>query len=304
MVDIQQQVILAPYTTFGIGGPADFFVVVNSSDQLIEAVNFAKQKGIPFFVLGTGANILIGDKGFRGLVIKNEAKGSKEAKELNGEVLLTVESGETIAKLIYQTVENGLSGLEHFAGIPSSVGGALWQNLHFLSPDRNRTVFIAEILEEAEVLRIKNQELRIKETVGRDYFKFGYDYSSLHDSHDVVLAATFRLVPEDREVLKQRVQANLSWRKEKHPDHATTCSAGSVFKKIEGSGAGRLIEKVGLKGKQIGGAKISEKHANFIINIGNATAADVRTLIDLVQQTVKTELGLHLETEISFVGEF
>ncbi|MDE2025738.1 MAG: UDP-N-acetylmuramate dehydrogenase [Patescibacteria group bacterium] len=292
---VAEHVFLAPYTTFHIGGPADYFTSVGSQNELIEAIQWARQKGIQFFVLGTGANILVGDKGFRGLVIKNEARNIKVE---NNHV--TAESGTTIAELINLTVQQGLSGFEHFAGIPSSVGGALWQNLHFLSPDRVRTIFISEILDTACIYSEQGET----QSVGKEFFKFGYDESILHYSKDVVLSATFVLSSENTSILNQRVAANISWRQEKHPEHATECSAGSVFKKIEGYGAGRLIEKVGLKGMQIGAAKISEKHANFILNTGKATATDVRQLISLVQEKVLGELGLHLEKEISFVGEF
>lgn len=295
----QEHVALAPFTTFHIGGPADYFTRVSSAGELVDAIDWAQENSVPFFVLGTGANILVGDKGFRGLVIKNEAH-SVILSNREGSSYLTAESGATIADLIDFTVEQGLSGFEHFAGIPSSVGGALWQNLHFLSADRDRTFFIAEIVESARILT-ESGDIR---QVGRDYFRFGYDNSILHQVKDVVLSANFVLTKEDTHELKKRVFSNLLWRKEKHPENATSCSAGSVFKKIEGYGAGRLIEQVGLKGKQIGGAKISEKHANFILNTGNATAFDVRQLISLVQETVQAKLGLRLETEISFVGEF
>lgn len=294
-MEIRENVQLAPYTTFGIGGPADFFISVISEDEIISAVTFAKEKKLPFFLLGMGANILVGDKGFRGVVIKNEA--NKTALE---DTILTAESGTIIGELIDYTAEKGLSGFEHFAGIPSSVGGALWQNLHFLSSDRSKTVYIGDILIEAKIL----QEDGKVGHVGNEYFSFGYDYSKLHDTKDIILTATFQLKKEDSKIMQESICANLSWRAKKHPANATKKSAGSVFKKIEGHGAGRLIEQVGLKGKTIGGAKISEQHANFILNENNATAKDVRDLIDLVQQKVKNELGLEMQPEISFVGEF
>lgn len=321
-LDIKSNVSLAPFTTFGIGGPADEFCKAESTQDIIDAVTYAQEKQLPFFILGSGANILIGDKGFRGLVIKNEAKhhsfrhpgeattsiGSRTdsivPSELQNDiVLLTAESGITIKELIDICLEKGLSGLEHFAGIPSTLGGALWQNLHFLSPDREQTVFIGEIVSEAELLQISNTKYQISK-VDREYFKFGYDYSILHDTKDLVLSATLQLHKEDPQIIQQRIEANLAWRKEKHPENAVHCSAGSVFKKNPAGGAGRFIQQVGLKGYRIGGAQISEKHANFIVNTGGATAADVRGLIELVQQKVKNELGLDLQTEISFIGEF
>lgn len=339
-MNIQENVILAPYTTFDIGGPADYFIVAHSAEELQEAVRWAKDPSVhsgqelPFFILGKGANILIGDKGFRGVVIKNEAcsvilndsEGSKKdsSQAQNDSVLLVAESGATIENLINLTAERGLSGLEHFAGIPSTLGGALWQNLHFLSPDRSHTIFIGDIVKSAKILTssavipsevegsFEKISLRISfgrndmeiVDVDKNYFQFGYDFSTLHTTHDVVLSATLQLTPEDPAIIKERIAANLKWRQEKHPENAAKCSAGSVFKKIESYGAGRLIEQIGFKGKQIGGAKISEHHANFIINTGNATAKDVRELIELVQKTVAEKLELKMQTEISFIGEF
>ncbi|HEX7042622.1 MAG TPA: FAD-binding protein, partial [Patescibacteria group bacterium] len=308
----------------------------SSKEEILEAVVWAKEKNIPFFILGSGANILVGDRGYRGLVVKNEAKkfvilgsdmtpeSSKEwiPHQVRDDKLLTAESGAIVGDIITKTSELGLSGFEHFAGIPSTVGGALWQNLHFLSPDRSRTVYISEILESAEVLSFSSSEseghvekgegsrvvrpggLPRTTTVTPDYFKFGYDYSTLHESQDIVLSATFKLVPKTPEEVQSTVKSNLDWRASKHPENAVNRSAGSVFKKIEGHGAGRLIQEVGLKGHQIGGAKISDKHANFIVNERGATAKDVRDLIELVEKTVKEKLGLSMQPEISFVGEF
>ena len=294
-MDIQKNILLSDYTTFHIGGPADEFIVTPSIEELIEGVAYANKKNTPFFVLGKGANILVGDGGFRGLVIKNEAKGF-----IVEDCLLTVESGCVVSDLIGFTAKKGLSGFEHYAGIPSTIGGALWQNLHFLSPDRSITMFIGDILESAEILTEKGE----RQTVNKDYFHFGYDESVLHYNKNIVLSATFRLTPKDPEEIENSIDANLRWREEKHPHGAVHSSAGSVFRKIEGHGAGRLIEEVGLKGHQIGGAQISEKHANFIINTGDATAKDVIDLIELVKTKVKEELGLDMQTEISMIGEF
>lgn len=295
MLRIQKDVLLAQYTTFHIGGPADYFVVVTTPDELVEAIMWARSNQIDFFVLGTGANILVGDKGYRGLVIKNGSLGFQREG-----VRLTAESGVVIADLITAMTPLGLSGFEHFAGIPSTVGGALWQNLHFLSPDRSKTVYIADILTKAEILSEEGERKEVNAT----YFHFGYDYSTLHERHDIVLSATFALSQKTPEEIASVVDSNSIWRAEKHPEGAAWKSAGSVFKKIEGHGAGRLIQEVGLKGYQIGGAKISEKHANFIVNEGGATAKEVRKIIEIVEQKVKEQLGLVMQPEISFVGEF
>ena len=289
---------LAQYTTFRIGGPADLFYDATSADDLAGAVSAARDLGIDYFVLGLGANILVGDKGFRGLVIRNTSSHLKFLD--NGR--LWVESGAVMAKLIPEAVERGLSGLEHYVGIPSTVGGAVWQNLHFLSPApaRERTMFIAEVFESAELLAHDGQ----RRTVDREYMKFGYDTSTLHKQRDVALAVTFKLEPEDSAVMHRIMQENLSWRGGKHPWLEYHPSAGSIFKKIEGVGAGRLIDQVGLKGFRHGDAQISHIHANIMVNLGRATAKDVRELITIAQTRVQDQFGQHLEPEIGFIGEF
>jgi UDP-N-acetylmuramate dehydrogenase len=292
--------VLAPYTTFRIGGPADLFYEARSADELEKAILAAREHGVPFFLLGLGANILIGDRGFRGLVIRNVARGIEFLPDGHG---LRAESGAVVwPDLIEAAVAHGLSGLEHYVGIPSTVGGALWQNLHFLSPApaRERTMFIAEVTREAEILTVEGE----RQTVGVEYFQFGYDTSILHHRPDVVLSATFELEPADPERMRRIVAENLEWRRERHPPLDTEPSAGSIFKKIEGIGAGRLIDQCGLKGARIGGARVTPRHANIFINAGGATAADVRALIAHVQEVVRERTGYSLEPEISFVGEF
>jgi UDP-N-acetylmuramate dehydrogenase len=284
---LRQDVPLAPFTTFQIGGPADWFFEARTADELATAVHAARMLDVPHFLLGTGANILIGDLGFRGLVIHNAARHRTVRPD---EHQLWVESGAIMWPDIIETaVEAGLSGLEHYAGIPSTVGGALWQNLHFLSPppERERTMYIEEVLQEADLLTEENE----RRTVGVDYFNFGYDQSILHERDDVVLSATFQLEPGDPERMRAIVEANLAWRSERHPPLDTEPSAGSIFQKIEGVGAGRLIDECGLLGCRIGGAEVTHRHANIIINREDASAADVRALIDHVQKTVEQETG-------------
>ena len=293
--NLKTKVILAPYTTYKIGGPADYFFVANTKQDLINSVIEVRKNNIPYFILGSGANILFGDKGFRGLVIKNEANSITFH---NNTVI--VDSGVVVFDLINATKNKNLSGFEHFAGIPSTIGGALWQNLHFLSPDRTETVFMDSILKSAEILDEDNNICK----VDREFFKFGYDYSILHDRKLIVTEATFVLVPKDISLIQKQIEENLEWRNEKQPQLDEFPSCGSVFKKIEGVGAGRLIEKAGLKGYKIGGAQISEKHANYIVNTGRATAFDVLSMISLVKEKVKNDTGYVLEPEISFIGEF
>ncbi|MBW7899711.1 UDP-N-acetylenolpyruvoylglucosamine reductase MurB [Candidatus Brocadiaceae bacterium B188] len=286
---------LAPYTTYKIGGLSDFFVEVHTIDALLQALFEARRNNIPFFLLGCGANILVTDKGFRGLVIHNLAD---TISFFNNDIVVA-ESGATVANLIEQCRDRGLSGFEHFVGIPSTVGGAVWQNLHFLSPDRQRMVFVEEIVRSG---RIFTEEGHIC-TVGVDYFQFGYDKSILQKRKDIVLDITFQLLRGSKEKIQAVMDTNMAWRNDRQPQLSEFPSCGSVFKKIKDVGAGRLIEQAGLKGERVGEAEVSKKHANFIINRGNATAYDVLQLIQHVRNEVKRKLGYNLEMEITIVGE-
>lgn len=294
---------LAPYTTFKIGGPADVFFEATTADALASAVLAARAEGVPYFVMGLGANVLIGDRGFRGLFIRNTARRHEFRPETDGEhCLLWTESGAIMKELIQESVGRGWSGLEHYVGIPSTVGGAIWQNLHFLSPapERERTMYIAEVFQSCDILSEENE----RKTVDAAYVNFGYDDTVFHHRRDIVLTATFRLARGDQDVLQRILQENLSWRGGKHPWLEWHPSAGSIFKKKEGVGAGRLVDQCGLKGFRIGDAQISHIHANIMVNLGHATAKDVRELISRAQATVEKNCGVHLEPEIGFIGEF
>ncbi len=295
---VQENIRLSPYTTMKVGEQADIFVEVNSASALERAIRAVRELGLPYFLLGCGANIIIGDSGFRGVVIHNTA--NKITFHGN---LVTAESGAIMyPDLIELTAANSFSGLEHYVGIPSTVGGALWQNLHFLSPApaRERTMFIEEVLEHADLLTEENEIRR----VGVEYFEFGYDQSILHRREDIVLRATFHLEKSDPTEINRVIEENLSWRELRHPNLKYEPSVGSIFKKIEGIGAGRLIDQCGLKGASYGGMVVSHRHANIIVNQGNGTAADLQALVSYVQREVAKQTGYQLETEIEFVGEF
>ena len=209
---------------------------------------------------------------------------------------------DTFPDLINATVAHGLGGIHHFVGIPSTVGGAVWQNLHFLSPapERERTVFWDEVMEGATILTPEGEVRRVT----TDYFQFGYDYSVIHETGDLVMDVALRLHPTPVAELRRVMRENLAWRNERHPDLWLYPCVGSIFKKIEGIGAGRLIDECGLKGHVRGAAEIFHKHANIIVNLGGATATEVVALIELARSTVLRETGYELETEIDFVGEF
>lgn len=295
---LRRHIPLEPYTTFKIGGPADLLYEADTADALANAILTARQAGVPYFVLGLGANVLISDKGVRGLVIRNVATHTV----FHDDGRVWVESGAVMSQLIPEAVRRGWSGLEHYVGIPSTVGGAIWQNLHFLSPapERERTMFIAEVFESAEILSEENE----RKTVDKDYVQFGYDDTVFHHRKDIALAATFKLEKKDPAIMHKVMQENLSWRGSRHPWLDWHPSAGSIFKKIEGVGAGRLVDACGLKGYRIGDAQISHIHANIMVNLGEATSADVIALVKHAQKAVKESSGYDLEPEINFVGEF
>lgn len=296
---VRRNVPLAPHTTFRIGGPADLFFRARTPEELCLAISAARELGVPSFLLGRGANILVGDKGFRGVVIRCDIRTLEflpDGRVLAGAGL------DTFPDLINATVARGLGGLHHFVGIPSTVGGAVWQNLHFLAPApaRERTMFWDEFMEGATILTPDGAVRR----VDTDYFRFGYDYSIIHETGDAVLDVSLKLVPTPIAELRRVIRENLAWRDERHPDMWLYPCAGSIFKKIDGIGAGRLIDECGLKGHAHGAAQIFHKHANIIVNLGGATAAEVMTLIDLARTTVARETGYELEAEIGLVGEF
>src|SRR5688500_6530908 len=273
---------IAPYTTFRIGGPADLFYTTDTADDLARAITAARDTGVPWFVLGLGANILVGDRGFRGIVIHNRA----QHHTFSDDGRLWCESGAIVADIVLESVNRGWSGFEHYVGIPSTIGGAIWQNLHFLSPapERERTMFIAEVFESCEILSEEGE----RRTVGADYVNFGYDDTVFHHRRDVVLAATFRLAPADPGDLHRIMQENLAWRGARHP----------------WLDWGRPVAPCGMTAARGGAARSSHMHANIMVNLGSATAAEVRELIATAQRRVKEKFGHELEPEIGFVGEF
>jgi len=279
----------------GTGGPVDWFVQVQTADELVAAIEWARAEQVEYFVLGVGANIVFTDAGFRGLVIRNElADITWEAQRV------TVASGVVFGELILAALERSLSGFEHFVGIPSTVGGAMWQNLHFLSPDRQSTMYLGDIVHAATIYE-PGASTQVR-TVDQAHFAFGYDDSILQHTEQVVLDTTFALTPASAEHIREVMWANAAWRAEKHPPGATTCSAGSIFRKIEGHGAGRLIDQAGLKGHRIGGMQISAQHANFFMNVGGGTTADLQALIDLAITRVRAGTGLELRPEVTIIG--
>jgi UDP-N-acetylmuramate dehydrogenase len=277
-----------------VGGPADRFTVAKNSIELERAVRWALAEGTPYLLLGSGSNIVMGDGGFRGLIIKSISRGVRVVKEDYAGAVVELESGTFLPTAAKRLATQGLAGLEWGVGIPGTAGGAVVGNAGAYGGVTVDTLTEVDGLTSEGELRVVSNE-----TLG-----FVYRSSTIKRGEldmPVVLRVRHRLHREDPDAITGRIQGFLAERKRKQP---TEPSVGSTFKNPPGTHAGILIESLGLKGTRIGGAMVSPKHANYIINTGNATAADVRSLVDLVRATVLERSGVALETEIEFKGEW
>lgn len=306
---VQKNVPLKYFTTYQLGGHADYFVHACTRQDIVDAVRYAQDNNLPLLVLGKGANMLIADSGYRGLIIKNDytALTHESWESVSGTKLHWVRagSGVSLEYVIRYTTYHGLSGFEHYVMIPSTIGGALWQNLHFLSPDRARTVYISEIVHHVSMLNLVTGNVQM---FSREEMQFGYDTSVLHRGNHVVLDAVFQVAVKPRSEIVAVKRANELWRTERHPDVNVDYSCGSVFQKVLVNGewvaAAKLIDAAGLKGYRSGGAQVSLVHPNFITHTGDASAQDVMNVIRHVQRVVHETSGVSLTPEIRFVGEF
>ncbi len=287
---------LARYTSARVGGPAEMFVSVENATELQMAVELAYAQHLQYFILGGGSNILVADKGMKGLVILNKARAiTYRHTGLN--VVCTVESGANLSSLARQCIAKGLGGLEWAIGVPGTVGGAVVGNSGAHGGDMNSALLAATIWEPRQGARIySNEEM-----------KYAYRDSILSREKGqvrprrVVLSAELELTPEPVETLMARADGFTAHRKQTQPGGA---SMGSMFKNPENYYAGYLIDSAGLKGHQIGGASISEKHANFFINNGEATADDIRALIAEAWNTVREQFGVEMDLEVELAGEW
>lgn len=310
---IKENEPMANHTTFKIGGPARFYFEAQTIDEIIRAVELCQKLDLPYFILGGGSNLLVSDQGYQGLVIKNKSNKIKllgyqgkieNLKSQINKLFIEVESGVLTNSLVRYTLKEGFSGLEDFLGIPGSVGGAIYINAHY------RDHFIGDCLEKAKIL---TKDGKVKE-VENTYFRFAYDQSILQKTGEILLSVIFRLTGGDKDILWQKAQTSLEWRQKNH--HYDLPSAGCIFRNIQKSEAlrlgtpdstqsvGFLIEAAGFKGTVEGGAQISKNHANFIVNLGGARAADVVRLINSVKAKVKEKFGINLKEEIVYLGEF
>jgi len=286
---IQKNISLKDYTNFQIGGPARFFCEPKNTEKIINALEFAQEKNLPIFILGLGANILVSDKGFPGLIIRPQ---NKKISIRNN--IIFAQAGATIDKVIDLALKNNLIGFEDFSGIPSTIGGALFINLHYFD------AFIGNFLKSALVL---NKNTLKTEKIKPAWFKFGYDDSKLKtDKNYILLQAEFKLKKVNNFKKHEAIgkaKEIIRTRERRYPQEP---SVGSIFQNPSNAPAAYLIDKCGLKGKKIGDALLSPKHANMIVNTGNAKASDILKLTELIKQKVKKKFKTHLKLEMELVG--
>lgn len=277
------------HTTFRVGGPADYFVIPEGDAQLRDIVLLCQKEKMPYYVLGNGSNLLVGDKGFRGVVIQI----FKDMNQItvDGDVL-TAQAGASLAMAANAALEHGLTGFEFAAGIPGTLGGATVMNAGAYGGELKDVLVSAKVLtKEGEIRILSNEELEL-----------GYRRSIIPEKGYIVLEASIGLSPGDKGEIKARMDELRERRISKQPLEYP--SAGSTFKRPEGYFAGKLIQDAGLKGFTVGGAQVSDKHSGFVINKGDATAADIRELICQVSRRVKEVCGVELEPEVKQIGEF
>ncbi len=277
------------HTTFRIGGPADYYLCPHSTEEMQKILQICKENNIEFFILGNGSNLLVSDKGYRGAVIQLWKNFSDIIAE---EKTITVKAGALLSKVAAEALEEGLTGMEFASGIPGTIGGAVVMNAGAYGGE------MKDIIKEVTVLTKEGEIL----TLSKEEMNFGYRTSVVKEKGYVVISVVLQLEKGEREKIRKVMDDLKERRVTKQP--LDMPSAGSTFKRPEGYFAGKLIMDAGLRGFSVGGAQISEKHCGFVVNKGDATAADVLGLIREVQKRVQEQFGVTLEPEVKFLGEF
>ena len=295
---VRANVPLAPLTTFRVGGPADWLIETRSADEVVAALRLARAAAVPATILGGGSNVLVADRGVRGLVIR--PRGGEVRAE--GEDRIRADAAVTINGLVRWTISHGRAGLEAWAGTPGTVGGAVFGNAHFGGR------LIGDLVTE---VRLAARDGTTTDVL-RSAMAFGYDRSRLQDTGEILLSAVFRVSPGDPAELRATARASLAFRKRTQP--LDTPSAGCIFQNPQPDrdavpegipwSAGALVDRAGLKGAAAGGARVSPTHGNFIVNDGAATAAEIKGLIDRCRAAVRDRFGVELRDEIVLLGDF
>jgi len=289
---LKKNVSLKKYTTFHIGGPAEYFFKAKNEKDLIKVLRTAKRFNVPFFILGQGSNLLISDKGFKGIVVKCELNEIRFFKKGNKIQRIYVGAGVKTADLLKLVSEKSLSGLEWAVGMPGTIGGCIFGNAGAFKSS------MAEITKGVKVLNVKN--FKIKKLKDKDC-KFGYKESIFKKNKNLIILGAYLRFKKGKEAeIKQIMKGCLDYRKRTQPLNSSC--AGSFFKNPKDNPAGRLIEQAGFKGKKIGNIKVSGKHANFIVNLGRGKSKDVTKLSKLIKKKVKGKFKIKLEEEIQFLG--
>ena len=278
---------MAGHTTFRIGGPADCFVQIENKEQLIQVLKYLRQVEVPFFVLGNGSNLLVSDKGYQGIILQIGQKMSKV--EVEGDMIIA-QAGASMSQVARIALEHSLTGLEFASGIPGTIGGGIVMNAGAYDGELSGVVIQVNVVNGAgECMELE-----------KDSMEFGYRTSIIKNNPFTVTEVILKLEKGDSEQIKAKMDDLAARRREKQPLEYP--SAGSTFKRPKGNFAGKLIMDAGLRGFRIGGARVSEKHCGFVVNIGNATAEDVRDVISEVQERVKERFNVNLEPEVLFLG--
>lgn len=287
--DILENEPMSKHTTFRVGGEAACFIRISSTEQLQKLIPYFKEIEIPYFILGNGSNLLVGDHGYDGVILQLKEKFSRIETEEN---LLRAQAGALLSQVAQCALEHSLAGFAFASGIPGTVGGGVMMNAGAYGGEMKQVVEEVTVLDEnGEILVLDNATM-----------EFGYRTSIIKNRHFTVLEVTFRLSEGIREEIRREMEELAAKRREKQPLNFP--SAGSTFKRPEGYFAGKLIMDAGLRGYSIGGAGVSDKHCGFVINKGNATAADVSEVIEEVKERVKDKFGATLECEVIRLGNF
>lgn len=287
--DVQLNMPLAPFTSFRVGGPADVFITVPNGEAAAALLTVCRETDTPAFLLGNGSNLVVGDKGIRGVTWRFDPKAATCTVE---DAVITCDAGMPLSRLCTAAREHALTGLEFAFGIPGTVGGALFMNAGAYDGE------MALVVQSAQVVRPDGSMVEVDVAD----MALSYRHSAFMETGDVITRVTFRLQHGNEDAIRAKMQELMERRRTKQPLEYP--SAGSFFKRPTGYFAGALIEQSGLKGFAVGGAAVSEKHAGFVINTGDATAADICALSAQVIEKVKQDTGVTMQPEVRFVGEF
>ncbi len=280
---------MSKHTTFQVGGPADFFVTPKEEGQIRDVAAVLKEAGVSFYVMGNGSNLLVGDKGYRGVII--QIYKTMDQIEVH-DTVIHAQAGALLSKIAAKALAAGLTGFEFASGIPGTLGGAVMMNAGAYGGEMKQVLIRARVLKSTgEIAEVPVEEMEL-----------GYRTSVFAKSGDVVVSADIELDTGAADTIRTTMEELKKKRVEKQPLEYP--SAGSTFKRPEGYFAGKLIQDAGLRGFQVGGAQVSEKHCGFVINRGQATAADIKALMGQVSDRVFTQFGVRLEPEVKQVGEF